>query len=217
MDPPDYPAYVNGEAWRSAIGSCTVDNPGVSADHRPGNVGLTIGGSNPDAGLQFFNNEVIGALCGSGIGLLGTFDVQSNYIGSNGQNGLPGALTWADGLSVQSCQGGFIGHNTLVDNTDIDLPVGGGGGCGVVQNVVAHFGKYAGAGITVGNFVNVPHPGNHTGSTYSGNHIYTGKVITQQVNGLCASPPCFLEPDQNDDPGSNGFILNHSCPNWLFA
>lgn len=149
----------------------------------PGNVFLQ------GAGFQFKDNESQHAMCGTGLGLLGSgYDVQNNYISYNGRDknsGAPGA-PWADGMTVLSCEGGYIAHNVLVDNTDIDLVLGGGRGCVVELNTIAHFGKYAFAGLNIGNFNN---NGDHSGSEYRGNTVYSGVADRLSMGILVGSHP----------------------------
>lgn len=123
--------------------------------------------------FQFKDNESINAMCGTGLGLSGSdYDIQNNYIAHNGRDknsGAPGA-PWSDGITVLRCESGYIAHNVFVDNTDIDLVLGGGFGCVAELNTIGHFGKYAFSGLNIGNFNN---GGNHTGSEYRGNTIYS--------------------------------------------
>lgn len=134
----------------------------------PGNIFL-IG-----YGFQFKNNESKNAMCGTGLGLYGKFDVQHNSIASNGRDKNSGGagFPWADGMTVLYCDGGYIAHNVLVDNTDIDLVLGGGQGCVVELNTIVHSGKYAFAGLNIGNF-DSPSGGDHSGSEYRGNIVYS--------------------------------------------
>ena len=140
-------------------------------------------------GFQFRDNESQHAMCGTGLGLLGSsYDVQHNYVSYNGRDknsGAPGA-PWSDGMTVLSCERGYIAHNVLVDNTDIDLVLGGGRGCVVESNTIAHFGKYAFAGLGIGNFNN---NGDHTGSEFRGNKIYSGVPDRLSMGILVGSHP----------------------------
>lgn len=149
----------------------------------PGNIFL--GGN----GFKFRNNESRHAMCGTGLGLLGSgYDIQNNYVSYNGRDknsGAPGA-PWADGMTVLSCERGYIAHNVLIDNTDIDLVLGGGRGCVVELNTIAHFSKYAFAGLNIGNFNN---NGDHTGSEVRGNTVYSGVADRLSMGILVGSHP----------------------------
>lgn len=161
-------AGPDGRPYRLRRDDCS-DNGSAENNTNPGN--LVLEGS----GFQFRNNESVGAMCGSGLGLFGDkFYVDGNYIAQNGRDKLSGGrgVPWADGMTVLYCAGGYIAHNTFVDNTDIDLVVGGGRGCVVELNEIAHFGKFGFAGLNIGNFVDGGN-GDHSGSEYRGNKIYS--------------------------------------------
>jgi Right handed beta helix region len=96
------------------------------------------------------------AVCGSGMTIGGSsnFTVVNSWFYDNGRqpedaDGRPGL--WADGLNVFNCAGATIRDNEFWDNTDVDLGVNGGPGCSVYRNTIQHFGKYAFAGLVVGD------------------------------------------------------------------
>ncbi|OGN08391.1 MAG: hypothetical protein A3C61_03660 [Candidatus Yanofskybacteria bacterium RIFCSPHIGHO2_02_FULL_39_10] len=145
--------------------NCTGDDDG-----HPGN--LVLSGNN----FNFRNNHSIQALCGSGLAVYGAnFTIENNHIAYNGRDKLSGVagVPWSDGMTVLQCVNGSIINNTFVDNTDIDLALGGGSGCRVEGNTISHWGKYGFAGLHIGNFAG-PYAGNHIGSIYSGNEIFSG-------------------------------------------
>lgn len=174
-------------AWRRHRDDC-YDDGGV---HNAGNLQLE------GIRYRFTHNESKHAMCGSGLGLLGRFyHVEDNYIAFNGRDqfALPNRTClvtkpdgtckyydapWSDGITSLSCDGGEIWKNVLVDNTDIDLVVGGGSSCSVLDNTIWHGGKYAFAGLDIGNFNN---SGVHTGSQFSGNKI-TNTVVNEDAPG----------------------------------
>lgn len=139
-------------------------------------------------GFHFRNNDSQHALCGSGLGLYGNFNVQNNYIAYNGRDKFSGGggFPWADGMTVLYCEGGYIAHNTLVDNTDIELVVGGGRGCIVELNTIEHLGKYAFAGLNIGNF---NRSGDHVGSEFRGNTISSRVTNRLSIGILVGSHP----------------------------
>lgn len=77
-----------------------------------------------------------------------------------------------------------IDHNFLLDNTDIDLVVGGGPDCTVTNNDIRHFGKYGFAGLNSGNFAETRQTdsqgnvtfraGDHEGSHFVNNTVGLG-------------------------------------------
>ncbi|MBI2062126.1 MAG: hypothetical protein HYT64_00300 [Candidatus Yanofskybacteria bacterium] len=129
---------------------------------------LALEGSN----FRFVLNESKHALCGTGLILFGSsYDIQHNYIAFNGTDYLSGG-PWSDGITALYCDRGYIAHNTFIDNTDIDLVVGGGYGCVVELNTIAQYGKHAFSGLNIGNMASSA-SGDHSGSSFRGNTIYS--------------------------------------------
>jgi len=149
-----------------------VDEPGwrlrrhcTAPYDTPGNVGIW------GDWTYVHNSEFKHALCGSGLKVLGSnYTINDNYIAYNGRDRFSSETgdRWADGITALSCFGGTISNNTLVDNTDIDIVIGGGN-CSVYGNQVWHGGKYAFAGIQVGWFQEGA--GNHSGAVIQDNRI----------------------------------------------
>lgn len=107
-------------------------------------------------GFQIRYVESTRAVCGSGmtIGASSRFQVVNSWFYDNGrqpEDAEGHTDLWADGLNVFNCAGATIRDNVFWDNTDVDLGVNGGPGCSVYRNRVEHFGKYAFAGIVVGD------------------------------------------------------------------
>ncbi len=146
--------------------------------------------------FKFFNNESTHAMCGSGLGILGSrFKIENNYIAHNGRDRFTknfGGVPWSDGMTVLSCEGGYIARNVIVDNTDIDLVVGGGRNCVVELNKIAHYGKYAFAGLNVGNFND---RGNHVGSEFRENIVYSATRNRLSIGILVGSHPWTSKVD----------------------
>jgi hypothetical protein len=147
-------------------------NPANGGGHRPANI--DVGGNG------FWIHHVVSknALCGSGMGLQGSnYTVEAVEIYDNGwEEGPPGTYPdgvepWADGMTVLSCFNGIIRNNSLANNTDIDLVLGGGTGCIALSNTIQHTWRYGFAGFNIGNFNG---NGNHTGSQYHGNRVISG-------------------------------------------
>lgn len=146
----------------------------------PGNVNLQ------GNGFRFTNNESKNAMCGTGLALIGNFEVQKNFIASNGRDIFSGGqgYPWADGITVLYCDRGYIAHNTIIDNTDINLILGGGRGCVVELNTISQDAKYAFCGLGIGNFPSSS-AGNHSGSEYRGNKVYSNRANKLSM-GICA-------------------------------
>jgi hypothetical protein len=109
------------------------------------------------------------AICKSGMELRGQgFEITGSTFANNGRDMWEADGRWSDGLTVWNCDGGHIHHNTFIDNTDVNLIVGGGLGCVVEDNVITNVSKHAFAGINVGTF---GPDANHSGSIYRNNTI----------------------------------------------
>jgi hypothetical protein len=113
-------------------------------------------------------------VCASGMSVDGSnFRVTNSWFA---YNGWPGDETdpqigepWSDGLTVLSCNdGSIIESNHFVDNTDVDLIVGGGSGCLITDNHIDHYQTRGFAGLMVESFNGA---GDHSGITYSGNTV----------------------------------------------
>lgn len=87
------------------------------------------------------------------------FEIDNNWVGYNGRSRdeqLPGE-PWSDGITLLSCDGGNVHDNTIDNNTDVDLVIGGGHNCSVQWNTIRHtptvgIAVYGFAGIHVGYF-----------------------------------------------------------------
>jgi hypothetical protein len=115
-----------------------------------GNVDLT------GIGFHVRYAESFGAVCGSAMVVRDSraFEISNSLFYDNGRqpedaNNISGL--WSDGLTVYDCQDSTIRDNVLWDNTDVDLGVNGGAGCGVYRNTISHFRKYAFAGLVIGD------------------------------------------------------------------
>ena len=124
--------------------------------------------------FRFEGNESVHALCGSGLSLSGNFDVENNYISQNGRDKASGGkgFPWSDGITVLYCERGYIAHNVIVDNSDIDLALGGGPFCTVELNTIAHFGSFGVSGLNIGNFDGL-WGGDHSYSEYRNNVVFS--------------------------------------------
>jgi len=119
----------------------------------------------------------IRAMCGSAMEIDGSgFNVYSNWVSYNGRaegEGVPNQ-PWSDGITLLRCDGGWVHDNTLDNNTDVDLVIGGGFNCRVEHNTIRHvptagIAVYGFAGIHVGYFQEGG--GDNSGSTIANNTI----------------------------------------------
>lgn len=107
-------------------------------------------------GFKVRYTESTRAVCASGMTVGGSanFEISNSRFYDNGRQpedaaGIGGL--WADGLNVFNCTGGTVRDNVFWDNTDVDLGVNGGPGCGVYRNTIEHFNRYAFAGLVAGD------------------------------------------------------------------
>jgi hypothetical protein len=130
------------------------------------------------------------AVCQSAMEVAGQkFEIFASTFMDNGRDMREGWGGWADGLTVWNCDGGFIHENTFIDNTDVDLIVGGGFGCVVENNVIANVSKHAFAGLNVGTFGPAA---DHSGSTYRYNTIVAAP--NQMAFGLMVGDEPWWNP-----------------------
>jgi IPT/TIG domain-containing protein/all-beta uncharacterized protein/BACON domain-containing protein len=122
------------------------------------------------------------APCNSGMEVDGSHGVTitNSWFAYNGtpQSDPSGAANMiSDGLTLWSCVDGSIHDNHFVDNTDVDLIVGGGSSCAVFSNYIDHYATHGLAGLMLHRF-QATSPGDHTGISYSDN------VVTSQRDML---------------------------------
>jgi len=112
-------------------------------------------------------------LCGTGIEVKGSnYVIRNSQFRSNGAQPGPGEgpEPWSDGITLLNCDGGQVFGNTLVDNTDVDLIVGGSSTCVIEMNAVSHTATYGFAGLMVGYF-NEGFAGLHAGTELRNNTV----------------------------------------------
>jgi hypothetical protein len=108
------------------------------------------------SGFRVLGVESANAICGSGAEVGGSgFEVANSYFVLNGypaaQGG--GGGPWADGMTVWACLGGGSIHDSqFLENTDVDLVVGGGNTCSITNNLIVNSMVHAFAGLQLGIF-----------------------------------------------------------------
>jgi hypothetical protein len=133
------------------------------------------------SGFLVDNVESREAPCASSMSVeTSNFEIRNSWFAFNGfpQEDRPGWNgPWADGLTVLNCGGGRVHDNHFIDNTDIDLVVGGGAGCIVESNTIEHYSTFGYGGIHVGWF-----PG--YGGYFNGSVFQNNSVTTYTINKL---------------------------------
>lgn len=158
------------------------------------------------------NIESREAPCGSSIEVEGSwYEIRNNYVANNGlpREGSSDPEPWADGITLISCDNGYVHDNTLVDNTDIDIVVGGGPNCRIQNNTISHINVYGFAGIHIGSF---NQNGNHWNSDYSGNTVTSelDKLGFGIIAGFHPWDPAVPVPDAGSTAhnSSTGAVVN---------
>jgi hypothetical protein len=153
----------NGSKGIRAAGTiCDVDHRGFGSN-------VVLKGS----WWWFNDNTSRHALCGSALEVQGdNYQIINNAIFSNGypQGSTASAFPYADGITLLSCNTGYVSGNYLEDNTDIDIVVGGGQDCAIHSNIIRHYSTYGFAGIGVHAFQEGG--GNHPGLEVAYNNIF---------------------------------------------
>ena len=130
------------------------------------------------------------ALCKSAMEVAGQgFDISASTFMDNGRDIREMWGGWADGLTVWNCDGGYIHQNAFIDNTDVNLIVGGGFGCVVESNAITNVSKHAFAGLNVGTFGPAA---DHSGSVYRSNTIVAAP--NQMAFGLMVGDEPWWNP-----------------------
>jgi hypothetical protein len=124
-----------------------AQSSGCSTDYRPQGINATLKGTGFVVKFSRFTN----AMCGSGLEISGTnYEVYQNYFGENGRES-GASQPWADGLTLLSCNGGYVHHNDFVNNTDVDIVLmASSGGCQIRWNYITHNAAFGFAGLHIG-------------------------------------------------------------------
>jgi len=132
------------------------------------------------ANFKFINNRLTQTLCGTALEIKGknnsNFEIANNLIDNNGNNNSSqnAPEPWSDGITLHSCNDGWVHDNDIKDATDVGIVTGGGQGkCLIENNRVTNSKLRAFAGIGLGYFE--PGAGNHEGSIIRGNVIIAEK------------------------------------------
>lgn len=109
------------------------------------------------------------ALCGSAIEYRGDDGIiTNNIIRNNGQNSANNM--WSDGITIHFSDRANVSNNTLINNSDVSLILGGARNATVMNNSLTQPGQVCFAAFSIDNFGGGTH-GDFTGTTISGNTI----------------------------------------------
>lgn len=112
------------------------------------------------------------ALCGTGFGWSGTSTiVKFNKFKGNGDHNT--TKMWADGLTIAYADASEIAYNSVTENSDVGLIIGGALNSSVHDNTIRQDLTPAFAALMLNSFLNSS-LGNFGGTTFSANTIYCG-------------------------------------------
>lgn len=100
--------------------------------------------------------------------------IEDNHIGPNGDH-RPGDI-WSDGITIHDSEDTIVRRNRFVDNTDVQLILGGCRRCQIVDNEFRHSGPFSRASFAELMLQAFPSTGgDYTGSLITRNDIDCGK------------------------------------------
>ncbi|WP_375770173.1 NBR1-Ig-like domain-containing protein [Archangium gephyra] len=121
---------------------------------------------------RFTWNVSKNALCGTALEFSGDdATISNNIVRGNGQNAQSGM--WADGITIHYSDRATVTSNTLVDNSDVALILGGGRNAYVAYNSIHQPGQVTFAGLMLDNFNGATH-GDFAGAVVTQNTVDCG-------------------------------------------
>lgn len=122
------------------------------------------------------------ALCGTGLEWTGdNATITRNNISDNGYEWPADTNLWADGLTVLDSDGARITHNTIANNTDVGLILGGARNAYVARNTILQQYTQAFAGFMLHSFNNTT-SGDFRGALVTQNTIECGYLCHFGMN-----------------------------------
>ena len=122
--------------------------------------------------VQIRNSVVKNSACGGGLWLAGGTLQNTIYNNTFAYNGRHHDSVWADGVTVYSANGSSITNNEFIDNTDIDMVLGGCTSCTIQNNTFTHTADFYGGSFAALTFH--AWPGGTLGD-------YTGAIVSNNV------------------------------------
>jgi len=136
--------------------------------------------------------------------------IEHNVIGPNGDH-RPGEV-WADGITIHDSEAAVVRHNSFIDNTDVQLILGGCRGCVIEDNRFAHsgaFNKASFAELMLHSWPNTS--GNFTGTVVRGNRIDCGPQRRCGYGMMIGAAPWYA------GRMTGGRIIGNSIRNAMIA
>jgi len=136
--------------------------------------------------------------------------IEKNLFGPNGDH-RPGKM-WTDGLTIHDAVGAIVLDNRFVDNTDVQLVLGGCRNCRVERNRLRHSGAFANAAFAELMLHAWPNTsGNFTGTMVADNHIDCGSQRRCGYGIMIGSAPWY------PGPAGGGIVTRNVVRNALMA
>jgi len=176
---------INGNrlerALSASVAACQAGNNGAG-------INLHVAASN----FIFTNSVSKYAVCGAGLehAVASGGRITSNTFAYNGVHDKD--MLWADGLTIHSLDNSTVSDNEFVDNTDVDLILGGCRNCLIQRNVIRHSGSFPESSFA--GFMAHAWPstsGDYTGSDISGNKVDCGSGHSCGFGFLIGGEPWY--------------------------
>ena len=156
---------------------------------RPGGGLIRVTGS----GFQMRKSVLRDATCYTALEITSSAQgpvIENNQIGPNGDH-RPGEI-WADGVTIHDSANAIVRGNDFVDNTDVQLILGGCRDCRVESNRFRHGGTHAGGSFAELMLHSWPNTsGDFTGSVVSGNWIDCGPALRCGFGLMIGAAPWY--------------------------
>jgi hypothetical protein len=104
--------------------------------------------------FAILDNHITRTLCGAAVEVDGVdFEIARNFIewSGHGTEARDAAESWADGITLHTCNNGQVHDNLVVDATDVGI-VSGGGACDIEHNEVTNERQHTFGSITLHDF-----------------------------------------------------------------
>jgi hypothetical protein len=185
-------------------------------DRRPLGGGLRIYGSNFTLRKSLLRNFT----CYTAMEVIvqaHALTAEDNVIGPNGDH-RPGEI-WSDGITIHDSQDVIVRRNAFVDNSDVQLILGGCRNCRVENNSFRHGGSFARASFAELMLHAFPNTSGRFGGTIvTGNHIDCGPARLCGFGIMIGANPWTAGYDpRNPAAMSGGSIRGNSVANARIA
>jgi hypothetical protein len=136
--------------------------------------------------------------------------VTGNVIGPNGDH-RPGG-NWADGVTIHDSAGALVSGNLFIDNTDVQLILGGCINCRIEKNRFRHGGSFGGGAFAELMIHGWPSTsGDYRGTVVAGNDVDCGRLRRCGFGIMIGSSPWY------DRPVSGAKVIGNRVANAMIG